>query len=65
MGCKKTVTIHGIAFGKLSPSAFRGDEMSSEIPTMYPGGEIAVYKTSDGEVRVDLHLDQEMVWLTQ
>ena len=29
------------------------------------GGEIVVYETSDGEVRVDVRLDRETVWLTQ
>ena len=30
-----------------------------------PGGKIVVYETSDGEVRVDVRLDRETVWLTQ
>jgi prophage maintenance system killer protein len=30
-----------------------------------PGGEIVLYQTSDGEVRVDVRLEQETVWLTQ
>lgn len=29
-----------------------------------PGGEIAVYETPDGEVRVNVRLDQETVWLS-
>ncbi len=30
-----------------------------------PGGEIAVYETPDGDVRVDVRLEQETVWLSQ
>ncbi len=30
-----------------------------------PGGEIVIYETPDGEVRVDVRLEQETVWLTQ
>jgi prophage maintenance system killer protein len=30
-----------------------------------PGGEIVLYQTADGEVRVDVRLEQETVWLTQ
>ena len=30
-----------------------------------PGGEIVVYKAPDGEVRVDVRLERETVWLTQ
>lgn len=30
-----------------------------------PGGEVAVYEGADGEVRVDVRLDHETVWLTQ
>ncbi|HSF11253.1 MAG TPA: RhuM family protein [Nitrospirales bacterium] len=29
------------------------------------GGEIVVYETPDGEIRVDVRLEQESVWLTQ
>lgn len=29
-----------------------------------PGGEVVVYQTPDGEVRVDVRLDHETVWLT-
>ena len=39
--------------------------MSSETPATRPDGEIAVYETPDGEVRVDVRLGQETVWLTQ
>ena len=39
--------------------------MSDRAEAESRGGEIVVYKTSDGEVRVDVHLDQETVWLTQ
>ena len=30
-----------------------------------PGGEVAVYESAEGEVRVDVRLEQETVWLTQ
>lgn len=30
-----------------------------------PGGEIVLYQTPDGEVRVDVRLEQETVWLTR
>jgi hypothetical protein len=30
-----------------------------------PGGEVVVYEASDGEVRVDVRLDRETVWLTK
>lgn len=30
-----------------------------------PGGEVAVYEGTDGDVRVDVRLDHETVWLTQ
>lgn len=30
-----------------------------------PGGEIVLYEAPDGEVRVDVRLDHETVWLTQ
>ena len=30
-----------------------------------PGGEIAVYESAEGEVRVDVRLERETVWLTQ
>ena len=36
-----------------------------ESPASAPGGEVVVYETPDGEVRVDVRLEQETVWLTQ
>ena len=39
--------------------------MSSEFPTPSPGGEVVVYETPDGEVRVDVRFGRETVWLTQ
>ncbi len=30
-----------------------------------PGGQVLVYETADGSIRVDVHLDRETVWLTQ
>lgn len=35
--------------------------MTGEVP----GGEIIVYETADGNVRVDVRLDRDTVWLTQ
>ena len=37
----------------------------SEFPIPTPGGEIVVYEAPGGEVRVDVPLEQETVWLTQ
>lgn len=34
-------------------------------PVENPGGEVRVYEAADGEVRVDVRLDHETVWLTQ
>ena len=34
-------------------------------PVEAPGGEVRVYEAADGEVRVDVRLDRETVWLTQ
>ncbi len=39
--------------------------MSGDAPAAAPGGEIVVYESSDGEVRVDVRLEQETVWLSQ
>lgn len=39
--------------------------MSSETPITHRGGEIELYETPDGEVRVDVRFDRETVWLTQ
>ena len=39
--------------------------MSNNSPLMSPGGEIVVYESPDGEVSVDVRLEQETVWLTQ
>jgi len=33
--------------------------------TAVPGGEVLVYEAPDGEVRVDVRLERETVWLTQ
>jgi len=35
------------------------------IPAEAPGGEVVLYEAPDGEVRVDVRLDHETVWLTQ
>ena len=39
--------------------------MSSETPITHRGGEIELYETPDGEVRVDVRFDRVTVWLTQ
>ena len=39
--------------------------MNDETPEIVGNGEVAVYKDVDGEVRVDVRLEQETVWLTQ
>ena len=39
--------------------------MKDETLTAVPGGEIVVYESPDGEVRVDVRLEQETVWLSQ
>ena len=39
--------------------------MSDETPEAAAGGEVAVYEDAGGEVRVDVRLDRETVWLTQ
>ena len=39
--------------------------MSNNVPETGPGGELAVYESADGEVRADVRLERETVWLTQ
>ena len=34
-------------------------------PVEPPSGEVRVYEAADGEVRVDVRVDRETVWLTQ
>ena len=41
------------------------DRMNGEAQETAPGGEVAVYDSGDGEVRVDVRFDRETVWLTQ
>ena len=41
------------------------DMVNSKPSALPPGGEVIVYETLDGEVRVDVRLEQETVWLTQ
>ena len=42
-----------------------GDNVNGETQETGTGGEVAVYEIGDGEVRVDVRLDRETVWLTQ
>jgi hypothetical protein len=35
------------------------------VMTRIPGGEVLVYETPEGDVRVDVRLDTDTVWLTQ
>ena len=39
--------------------------MNDETPESAAGDEVAVYEDTGGEVRVDVRLDRETVWLTQ
>ena len=39
--------------------------MNDEMPETVAGGEVALYQDADGEVRVQVRLDRETVWLTQ
>ena len=39
--------------------------MNGEAQESGTGGEVAVYESGDGEVRVDVRFDRETVWLTQ
>ena len=39
--------------------------MNTENPVMPQDEKVVVYETPDGEMRVDVRLDQETVWLTQ
>ena len=39
--------------------------MGDDMPEAGPGGEIAVYESTEGEIRVDVRLERETVWLTQ
>ena len=39
--------------------------MSSETPASHPDCNVVVYEAPGGEVRVDVRLDRETVWLTQ
>ena len=45
-------------------SGLRG-EMSDDLRENAPGGEISVYESADGEVRVEVCIERETVWLTQ
>ena len=42
-----------------------GNSVNAETSEAGSGGEVAVYKSAEGEVRVDVRLDRDTVWLTQ
>ena len=42
-----------------------GAMKNTENPVMPQDEKVVVYETPDGEMRVDVRLDQETVWLTQ
>ena len=55
-----------VVAGEHRPDRFvEVDMVNNETPASSPGGEVVVYEASDGEVRVDVRLEQETVWLTQ
>ena len=39
--------------------------MNGEAQETGPGGEVAVYESGDGEVRIDVRFDRQTVWLTE
>ena len=39
--------------------------MDMDISSPFPGGEVIVYESEDGEAHVDVRFDKETVWLTQ
>lgn len=39
--------------------------MTHDVDAENPGGEVVVYQAPDGEVRVDVRLERETVWLSQ
>ena len=51
---------------EISPTHAQGaDEMSSGMPASHPNCDMLVYEVPSGEVRVDVRLDRETVWLTK
>ena len=58
------VVARSVADHDRAAQGLRG-EMGDEMPETGPGGEIAVYESAEGEVRVDVRLERETVWLTQ
>ncbi len=36
-----------------------------KVANAIPGGEIALFESADGGIRLDVRLEQETVWLTQ
>ena len=39
--------------------------MNTDMSPPFPGGEVSVYESEDGEAHVDVRFDKETVWLTQ
>ena len=54
----------GVHGARRAPPRGAGDRGVSSSDAL-PGGEIVVYEAPDGEVRVDVRLERETVWLTQ
>ena len=52
-------------YRSLPTHAQGADEMSSGTPGSHPNCDILLYEAPGGEVRVDVRLDRETVWLTQ
>ena len=53
---------------RIGASNFRSREKTPGTKTrgsMNGGGEVVLYEAPDGEVRLDVRLEQETVWLTQ
>jgi len=49
----------------ITEPAIKENAMTKESTATSPNGEIVVYKAPGGEVRLDVRLDRETVWLTQ
>ena len=55
-----------VVAGEHCPDRFgEVDIVNIETPASAPGGEVVVYEASDGEVHVDVRLEQDTIWLPQ